>query len=418
MPSSERILFISNGHGEDNHSSYIIQTLRELRPSLEIAAMPIVGEGQAYRKLKIPIIGPTQTLPSGGFSYMNRLLLLKDIQAGLIGLTWRQLQAVWRYSRDCDLIHATGDTVGQAFAYVTGRPFVSFISCLSALYEGQLHLDPLLSHILRSPRCLTVFTRDPYTATDLQRQGFGKVQFGGIPALDWLVPTDKNLHLDPDIPMLALLPGSRLPEAERNFRLQLRLVLEIVKVAGSQAVQFRAALVPGLMAQLAEIAAAEGWQYADGTLTYVPAERSAQSPLAEVRCYADAFSDILHRTTLVIGMAGLAVHQAVALGNPVIQIPGKGPQFTYRFAEAETRLLGLSAQTIGTEPATPAILQQAAQRVIETLEDRDYLAACAENGRDRLGTPGASFRIAHFLLEVLGETPAQKTAQAGDVNGN
>ena len=64
---SKRILFISNGHGEDNHSSYVIETLLQLYPNLELAAMPIVGEGNAYRRLNIPIIGPTQNMPSGGF---------------------------------------------------------------------------------------------------------------------------------------------------------------------------------------------------------------------------------------------------------------------------------------------------------------------------------------------------------------
>ncbi|KOP25909.1 hypothetical protein AMR41_11585 [Hapalosiphon sp. MRB220] len=397
--SSKRILFISNGHGEDNHTSHVIQTLRQLSPSIEMAAMPIVGEGKAYRNLDIPIIGPTQKMPSGGFFYMRRLYLLKDFQSGLIGLTWRQLQAVLQYAPDCDLIMATGDFISQTFAYLTKRPFVSFISCLSALYEGKLRLNPLLWHDLNSSRCLTVFTRDAYTAKDLQRQGITKAQFGGIPALDWFVPTGKNLDLKPNVPAIALLPGSRMPEAARNFRLQLQLVLEIAKVASGQAVQFYAALVPDLMQELDDIAKSQGWQHEQGILTYTSA---GDSPV-EVRCYSDAFSDIVCYSTLVIGMAGLAVDLAVAIGKPIIQIPGEGPQFTYQFAEAQTRLLGINAQTIGTKPATPEILQQAARRSIETLQDADYLAKCKENGPQRFGPPGASDRIARFLLANLGE---------------
>lgn len=403
MPS-KRILFISNGHGEDNHTSHVIQTLRQLCPSIEMAAMPIVGEGKAYRSLDIPIIGPTQTMPSGGFFYMKRLYLLKDFQSGLIGLTWRQLQAVLEYAPNCDLIMATGDFVSQTFAYLTKRPFVSFISCLSAIYEGQLRINPLLWHDLNSSRCLTVFTRDSYTASDLQRQGIAKAQFGGIPALDRLVPVGKDLYLKPDVPAIALLPGSRMPEAARNFCLQLQLVVEIAKVMPS-GFQFRAALVPNLMEQLDDIAKSQGWQRNQGILTYSPPGSSAEeSPLVEVRCYSDAFSDILYYSTLVIGMAGLAVDLAVAIGKPIIQIPGEGPQFTYQFAEAQTRLLGINAQTIGTKPATPEILKQAAKRVVETLQDSDYLAKCKENGPERFGPPGASERIARFLLNSLGET--------------
>ncbi len=373
MPS-KRILFISNGHGEDNHTSHVIQTLRELSPSIEMAAMPIVGEGKAYRSLDIPIIGPTQTMPSGGFFYMKRLYLLKDFQSGLIGLTWRQLQAVLQYAPNCDLVMATGDFISQTFAYLTKRPFVSFISCLSALYEGRLRINPLLWHDLNSSRCLTVFTRDSYTAFDLQRQGITKAQFGGIPALDRLVPTGVDLQLKPEVPTIALLPGSRMPEAARNFCLQLQLVVEIAKVMPESGLQFRAALVPNLMAELDDIAKSEGWQLNQGVLTYSLAGSSAEeSPLVEVKCYSNAFSDIVYYSTLVIGMAGLAVDLAVAIGKPIIQIPGQGPQFTYAFAEAQTRLLGINAQTIGTGPATPDTLKQAALRLVETLQDADYL---------------------------------------------
>ncbi|PZO58357.1 MAG: hypothetical protein DCF15_05385, partial [Phormidesmis priestleyi] len=64
----QRLLYISNGHGEDDNSSHVIRSLKAIRPDLEIFALPIVGEGNAYRKLGIPIVGPTYVLPSGGFT--------------------------------------------------------------------------------------------------------------------------------------------------------------------------------------------------------------------------------------------------------------------------------------------------------------------------------------------------------------
>ncbi|MGK7883329.1 MAG: lipid-A-disaccharide synthase-related protein [Crocosphaera sp.] len=393
---SKRILFISNGHGEDNHSSYVIETLLQLYPNLELAAMPIVGEGNAYRRLNIPIIGPTQNMPSGGFSYINRLRLLTDLKAGLVGLTWRQLQAVWQYAPSCDLIMATGDTVSQGFAYSTGYPYVSFISCLSALYEGTLKVGPFIGTFLRSPRCLGVFTRDPYTAKDLKQQGIGKALFGGIPSLDKLQPTGKDLQLKADSPMVALLPGSRLPEAVRNFKLQLNLILEIVKVISPEKIQFRAALVPKLMKELTTIADSEGWQFEDNKLSY-----KNEQGTVEVICYSDAFNDVLHNCTLMLGMAGLAVDQGIALGKPVIQVPGEGPQFTYEFAEAQTRLIGSCAQTIGTGPATSETLKEAAQCVAKTVADKAYLEECETEGKARFGPPGASERIANFLLSNL-----------------
>tara|TARA_B100000524_G_scaffold28150_1_gene14097 strand:- start:194162 stop:195415 length:1254 start_codon:yes stop_codon:yes gene_type:complete len=395
--SSKRILFISNGHGEDNHSSYIIETLLEIYPNVDIAAMSIVGEGNAYRRLGVPIIGPTQNIPSGGFSYTNRLHFLKDLQSGLLGLTWRQLQKVWEYSATCDLIMATGDSISQGFAYSTGRPYVSFISCLSALYEGKLNIGPLLGTFLRSSRCLTVFTRDPYTAQDLQNQHINKAQFGGIPSLDKLKPTGKDLSLKTNNPMIALLPGSRLPEAIRNFTLQLDLVLEICKLIPFPKVEFRAALVPKLMHKLGEIADSKGWECNGNKLIY-----KDDAVSIEILCYSDAFNDILHECTLMLGMAGLAVDQGIAIGKPVIQIPGEGPQFTYSFAEAQTRLIGSCAQTIGTGPASLETLKEAAKCVVDTINNKKYLLDCIEQGQNRFGPPGASIRIANSLLKHLG----------------
>ncbi|MEM8808505.1 MAG: lipid-A-disaccharide synthase-related protein [Cyanobacteria bacterium P01_G01_bin.38] len=411
-----RILFISNGHGEDNHSSHVIQALRKLRPELEMGAIPIVGQGQAYRKLGVPIKGPTLTLPSGGFTYMDRWRLVDDLRAGLLSLTWRQIKAVRRAAPQHDLVFATGDMVGQTFAFLSGQPFISFISPLSAMYEGRLNLDLILRWgIMRSHRCLTVFTRDAYTAKDLQRQGVAKAQFGGIPSLDWLNPKGKDLQLNPDQPMMALLPGSRLPEAVRNLKLLLSLVREIARL--NSQIQFRAALVPDLMAQLTDIAAAAGWRHEAGRLfdPTMPGE-----PPVEVVCYSDAFNDIVCSTTLVLGMAGLAVDQAVAIGKPVLQIPGEGPQFTYAFAEAQTRLLGLSAKTVGTGPATAETLREAAQVALDMVHNPAYLTDCVDNGLQRFGPFGASTRMAQAVIDYLEGTKEKpqdtgNTIQSGDI---
>ncbi len=390
-----KLLFISNGHGEDNHSSHIIRSLWELAPELDIAAAPIVGQGHAYRNINVPIISPTLTLPSGGFTYTNRLRLLNDIRAGLLTSTWRQIQAVRNYAPSCDLVFATGDVVGQCFAYISGKPFISFTSSLSAMYEGTLKIDMVLKAVLRSPRCLVLFSRDAYTAKDYQKQGFAKAQFGGIPSLDRLKPKGKDLQLDPEQPMMALLPGSRVPEAMRNLKLLLSLAVEIAQL--NPQVQFRAALVPDVMTALETVANELGWHCDQRQLTY-PAQGQ---PLAHVLCYGDAFSDIVCQTDLVLGMAGLAVDQAMAIGKPILQIPGAGPQFTYAFAEAQERLLGLSVKTVGTKPATPAILKEAAQYAVKTIQDKAYLKACVANGQKRFGPFGASYRIAKVILDTL-----------------
>ena len=403
---TRRVLFLSNGHGEDLNASLVLKALRRFAPDIEVAAMPIVGEGTAYTKLGVNIIGPTQQLPSGGFNYINLarfvnpvnwwrdtnpVSLLKDLWSGLLGLTWRQFQAVQRYSPTCDLLFACGDIVPILFARLTGRPFVVFLVSTSSYYEGKVKLPWLAQWGMRSPQCQAVLTRDRYTTQDLLHRGFARTQFLGYPIMDVLTPTGKALKTHPQAPLIALLPGSRLPEAQTN----LALMLELCEVlAALRPAQFHAALVPHFTQEhLQEIAATHHWDAAHpGQLTKAG---------VTVHYHYDAFADILHQCDLVVGMAGTAVEQAVGLGKPVVQIPGAGPQFTYLFAEAQMRLLGQSVVTVGHRPATSKTLAAAAGKIDQILNDAAYLAHCQANGRERVGEPGGSEAIARQILETL-----------------
>ena len=47
-----KILFLSNGFGEDAIGAMLCQEIFELLPETTIKVLPLVGEGQAYLKLK------------------------------------------------------------------------------------------------------------------------------------------------------------------------------------------------------------------------------------------------------------------------------------------------------------------------------------------------------------------------------
>ncbi len=400
---AHRILCISNGHGEDTHTAAVIGAMREREPGLQCSAIPIVGEGLAYRRIGVPVIGPTLNLPSGGFAYMHPWMWLDDVRAGLVGLAARKVRAVRQAATGADAVFATGDHVGQAYAWLSGRPFVSFISPLSALYEGQLRLNIVLRHILASKRCRAVFTRDRATAADLERQGVGKVRFGGIPSLDTLIPAGIDLAIPGGVPVLGLLPGSRLPEAERNLRCLLDLTARIARRFSPSPVAAVAGLVRPLFDRLATAVAGTGWAVEGSSLVRRAGGSGACDAPIRVSCRTDAFADVLHASTLILGMAGLAVDEAVALGKPVLLVPGAGPQHTWAFAESQSRLLGPSARLIGRGgAATPDDLEQAAQWAIETLRDEDFLARASASGRDRLGSTGAADRIAEAVLDTAG----------------
>ena len=123
--------------------------------------------------------------------------------------------------------------------------------------------------------------------------------------------------------------------------------------------------------------------------------------LVQVILRSDAFAPILRSSALVLGMAGTAVEQAVGLGKPVVQIPGRGPQFTYAFAEAQMRLLGPVVYTVGQGPAGEREWQQAATLIQQLLADPELPARCAAVGLERVGAPGGSRGIAAAVLEAL-----------------
>jgi uncharacterized protein (TIGR03492 family) len=406
LQTTKKVLFLSNGHGEDLNAIQIVKALRQQQPQLEIGAMPIVGYGNAYRNLNINIIGPTEALPSGGFVYTDRFKLLEDIRSGLFTLLWRQIQAIRNYGKDCEAIFAIGDVVVLLGAYLTGKPYISFMVSSSAYYEHRMQYPLLTDWLVKSDRCRQIFTRDRYTAQMLNQQGYPKAMFVGFPAMDALEVTGKDLQLLPNLPLVALLPGSRLPEAGTNLQLLLDLAIATTPLF-PHGIQFCAAVTPNLCLPdatgtipIQQLAAERGWEYhPTGYLTYPEHQ-------IELRCIYDAFADILERCDLVAGMAGTAIEQAVGLGKPIIQIPSAGPQFTYPFAEAQMRLLGVSVQTIGTKPATAETITQAAQAIHRTLEDREYLERCRENGLERIGGAGGGDAMARIFVDRFLKTDA------------
>ncbi|MGK7938919.1 MAG: lipid-A-disaccharide synthase-related protein [Crocosphaera sp.] len=391
----KEVLFMSNGHGEDLNASLILQELLKIAPDLNITAMPLVGEGNAYRSLNLPLIGQPKSLPSGGIFYMNPLTLLKDIGAGLIGLTLYQIRTLLKWSSRYHLIVAIGDIFPVTMAYISRRPYVAFLVSTSSFYEGKLNLPWLTRYCLRSPRCLAIFTRDAFTAEDLQEQGFKKAYFLGYPIMDILTPTGTNLNLNPNLPTIALLPGSRLPEALNNLGLLLQICAEIGKL---EPFQFRVALVKSIQdSHLETLAKQLEWQYQSSGIFW----KKQENNLIKVECYYHAFSDIITTCDLVLGMAGTAVEQAVGLGKPVIQLPGKGPQFTYAFAEAQMRLLGISVTTIGKGYNDPPLFPEVVQKIQSILKDNNYLKQCVDNGKERVGKPGGSIGIATAIAQFF-----------------
>lgn len=404
-PAPQRLLCISNGHGEDTIATRILAALAQQAPALELAALPMVGDGAAYQRADIPLAGPTQTLPSGGFIYMDKQQLARDVQSGLVQLTWRQIQAARAWAHQGGVVFAVGDVIPLAVAWLSGAPFGAIATAKSEYwlrdeagpladrpwYEGWAGsvFLPWERGLMGHRRCRAAFVRDQLTAQYLQQ--FGIKAVAANPMMDGLTPDPDKCQalqdslLDPSLTLL-LLPGSRPPECFHNWRRILAAVAAVLGQFVELSVGLLAAVAPALPLEAFHGPLLEaGWQlngdiYRQGN--------------GRLRLVGDAYAECLALAEAAIATAGTATEQFVGLGKPAFTLPGAGPQFTRPFAATQQRLLGPSVilleEPAAVAPALAAYRQDPARRRQVEL-----------NGRRRMGPAGAAQTIATHLRQQL-----------------
>jgi uncharacterized protein (TIGR03492 family) len=403
------LLCISNGHGEDSIAVQVLKELKTIPGAPSLAAMPIVGKGGAYQKAGIPIVGPTQPLPSGGFIYMDKRHMMRDIQEGLLSLTRAQLSTLRQWAKQGGGILAVGDIVPLALAWLSGANY-SFIGTAKSEYHLRDENGPLARPwpeswaksvyfpwerwLMGHPRCQVAFVRDPLTAEHLQRISIAAL-YGGNPMMDGLeASTDVLAKLTAIFPgatallTVALMPGSRAPEAFDNWQLILQAVEAVRGAFPQRQIRLLAAIAPTLnLAAFKDPLMDTGWT---PVVSLYPTFSRDNALLVLAQ---DAFPECLHLADCAIATAGTATEQIVGLGKPVFTFPGQGPQFTYSFAEAQSRLLGPSVMLLANPEDTGPAMRTC-------LQDSQRLQHIAENGRRRMGSSGAAKQMATILHKI------------------
>ena len=436
-----RLLCLSNGHGEDAIASKILQQLQLHPQAPEVAALPLVGIGGAYTRLGIPLAGRTQAMPSGGFIYMDGKQFWRDVRGGLLQLLWQQWRAIRSWRRGGGIVLAVGDIVPLLLAWLSGADYYFVGTAKSEYYlrdeagqlpgrpwwdgwSGSVYL-PWERWLMTRSRCRGVFPRDKLTTDMLCQKGIKAFDLGNPMMDDLVTPLDnpdtlgsevkakENLELAEPLELaeihetrrsltILFLPGSRPPEAYENWQLLTTAMASCLSQFSQQPLLFLAAIVPSLdLDTLTQVLPSQGWQpssplegdrWSSG-LTPAQQDLVFTYGKATLILTVQGFREALLGADFAVAMAGTATEQAVGLGKPAIAIPGKGPQYTYAFAEAQTRLLGASLILV-KHP------NQVAKVINDLLQDADRLQLINENGRRRLGKPGAGARIAEFLLKV------------------
>jgi uncharacterized protein (TIGR03492 family) len=344
---------------------------------------------------------------------MDSRELWRDLQGGLLQLTLAQFQSIRQWSKEGGKILAVGDILPLIFAWMSGAEYAFVGTAKSEYYlrdeNDWLTSTSLLQRSLGSdyfpwerwlmsrPKCRAVFPRDSLTSQNLQQFSIPAFDLGN-PMMDGLEATTKSFLDNPKPLTILLLPGSRSPETERNWQLILQAINEILQQFTNQDICFLAAIAPSLDLQpLKSALSIQQWQIMSLNLADIlindPQAISFQKGNAKLFLSQQAYGDCLHLSDMAIAMAGTATEQFVGLGKPVFSLAGEGPQFTPKFAQRQTYLLGQSV-------ILSKNLEEMGRELNSVLNSPEKRQAIAENGKKRLGKPGAANRIANCLRDI------------------
>ncbi|BBN14652.1 hypothetical protein MPTK1_6g13300 [Marchantia polymorpha subsp. ruderalis] len=424
-------------------------------------ALPLVGVGSAYSRDGIEIVGPSKIMPSGGFIYMDVLQLFGDMRAGLLSLTIEQWRAIvqWLDNTPYSFIIAVGDIFPLALAWLASihsrrnnnriLQYAFVGTAKSEFYiqddpddikatRKRFHVESLLGGvylpweraIMADANCRLVAPRDGFTAEVLKKNlpsyAQAKVYDLGNPMMDGLEPSGALNFLEnsEDGHFVTILPGSRAPEVYSNWTLLLKASDEVMSKLYPKVVVYITPIVPSLEPgpfydSLVEAGWEPYWSLSEhlhschaANATCVKEHRNraelwpANNGLCILQFHKDnavmllfrgGFNEASHWAETAMAMAGTGTEQLVGLGKPVFTLPGDGPQFTYAFAEAQSRLLGKSI-FLCSGP------QSLAMKLSEVLADKASLTAFVENGHKRMGNSGGSRRIAEHIFNIMHRT--------------
>ncbi|KGG06201.1 lipid-A-disaccharide synthase-related protein [Prochlorococcus marinus] len=395
-----KILVLSNGHGEDLSGSLIAKQF--LKSGYSVDALPIVGKGNNYEKEKIKIIGKTKEFSTGGIGYNSLKGRLSEIFGGEILYLLRRLYLTYKLRKNYDYFFVVGDIVPVFFAWICKKDFFTYLVAYSSHYEGKLKLPWPSKFFLLSQRAKKIYTRDSLTANDLTLQLKKKVSFLGNPFMDKFFARNKELKKSEF--SIGLFPGSRFPEIIENFVLILEVLEHLSDLRYFQKIEFNFAIVNALSAaKIKEIFKKRRWFKLE-KITEKDLLKFQYKTL-EVNIYWNNFEKILLKSRCCISMAGTAAEQAIGLGKPVIQIEGKGPQFTKSFAEAQRRLLGKYIFCASNYKDKNDQINQTIKLIIKVIYliklNKKFMISCNENAKQRLGENKACLKMVDDMNIVI-----------------
>jgi uncharacterized protein (TIGR03492 family) len=384
----QRLLFVSNGYGEDSIAAEII---RRLPASACAEAYPTLGEGLAYRNV-CPVVGPRARVASEGWRNVKGSVL-RDLVTGTPGKVLPGLAFGRRVRNHYDRVVVVGDMVGVMGCFASGIRRVVYLDVYKTGF-GRLY-SPLERWLLRRTAA-TVFCRSDRLAAPLRAAGVDGRCSGNV-MMDTIAYGEYDVaarRLRPTA--VALLPGSRQFTVE-SFALQIaalrRLAAEKrpdIFLAAAASVSLQALAKGAGLTVKGPITgeAGDGGALVDHELT--------------VHVTRGATGNVIEGTDVVLSQAGTATIQALGLGRPVITFVNR--------RDRKSRVRDESALFGEARLVLPADADRLAATLEGLLDSPDERARLGEIGRARIGGSGAI----HAIIEVIvgHEVHAQELATA------
>lgn len=374
---TRRVLISCGEPSGDLYAGALVEAMRAIDPTVEVFGFG----GERMRAAGADLVGDYR-----GFAVTG---LVEAIS--VLPRSWRMLGALRRAAETRrPAVFVAIDFPDFNFRLLPvmrrlGIPVVYYVSPqLWAWRSGRL------AHLARYvDRMLVIF---PFESAMYERAGVA-VDFVGHPLVDLAVATRgrteflASVRLDPDKPVLALLPGSRPNEVRRILPVLVRAArLVHARVPHVQFLLARApSLDPALFAPLEAIRA-------DGL------------PLAVVE---DAADDVLASADAVVTASGTATVQAALHGRPMVIVYRLSP-LTYAIGRAFVKVATYGmVNLVAGRTIVPELIQDrctpdaVAHEAVSLLTDRaraDTMRRELAEVRSRLGAPGASRRAAEAIL--------------------
>jgi len=390
----KKIFIVAGDPSGDLHGANLVNALKEISSQIEIYGLG----GERMEKAGVRLLDKLTELAIVGFSEaIINILALRRI--------YRKAEEFLRNEKPDIIVLIDYPGFNLRLAGLAKRlkiPLIYYIGPqIWAWRRGRIKDIAELVN-----KMLVIF---PFEEETYRKAGVD-VSFVGHPLLDTIQPTKskeevcRKYGLDPNSPIIGLMPGSRKQEIERLLSVMLEASRKIAKNRKAQFVLPLASNIP--MNYIKERITEFEKDRLNRTKLY-KSQKEEESPLP-VLVVRDEDYNIRRTLTLALVASGTATLENACLGIPMIIIY-KVSLFSYLLARLLIRIpiIGL-ANIVAGKRVVPEFIQRKARPkeiakvVCHWLSNPGIMKEIKkelEKVKERLGTPGASKRAAKIILE-------------------